>query len=161
MGEIAYMEQKRRAAVSYIFSHPGHEATLIGGRFIALWTGGSLSPWHDFLATRSAWFRYVLVFNIATALAALLGIIVLFRDTVTFGARFAIPVSSYAIIFPCAYYMTLALPRYLSPIDPVIMLLTAVALTAAWARFTSSKLSLQNARPTKGSQQSPAGRRAR
>jgi len=37
-------------------------------------------------------------FNIATALAALLGIIVLFRDTVTFGARFAIPVSSYAII---------------------------------------------------------------
>ena len=161
MGEIAYMEQKRRAAVSYIFSHPGHEATLIGGRFIALWTGGSLSPWHDFLATRSAWFRYVLVFNIATALAALLGIVVLFRDTVSGAARFAIPVSAYAIIFPCAYYMTLALPRYRSPIDPVIMLLTAVALTAAWARFTSSKPSLQNARPTKGSQPSPAGRRAR
>jgi hypothetical protein len=123
MGEIAYMQEKLHNAVSYIFSHPRHEAVLIGGRFVSLWTGGSLSPARDFLASRSAWFRYVLVFNIFTALAALLGIVLLLRAR----SIYALPLSVYAIVFPCAYYMTLALPRYRSPMDPVIMLLTAVA----------------------------------
>jgi hypothetical protein len=31
-------------------------------------------------------------------------------------------------VFPCAYYLTLALPRYRHPIDPILMLLTTVAI---------------------------------
>jgi 4-amino-4-deoxy-L-arabinose transferase-like glycosyltransferase len=134
MGEIAYMHEKLEGALSYIFSHPGREAELIGGRFVALWTGGSLTPMDDFLSSRSVWFRYVLVFNIASALAALAGIVLLFRT----GSVYAVPVSAYAIVFPCAYYMTLALPRYRSPIDPVLMLLTAIAGSTLWARSQQS-----------------------
>jgi len=33
-------------------------------------------------------------------------------------------------VFPFAYYLTLALPRYRHPIDPTLMLLTAVAISA-------------------------------
>jgi 4-amino-4-deoxy-L-arabinose transferase-like glycosyltransferase len=134
MGEIAYMHEKLEGALSYIFSHPGREAELIGGRFISLWTGGSLTPVEDFRSSRSVWFRYVLVFNIASAVAALAGIVLLFRA----GSVYAVPVSAYAIVFPCAYYMTLALPRYRSPIDPVLMLLTAMAGSALWAQSRQS-----------------------
>ena len=147
MGEIAYMEEKRRAAVSYIFTHPAREAELIGGRFVALWTGGSLSPLHDFLNSRSAWFRYVLVFNIATALAALWGMIRLFRAR----NSFAFPVSMFVVVFPWAYYMTLALPRYRSPIDPAVMLLSCCAVltlkTPASNTPTLNKSSSQSGRP--------------
>jgi hypothetical protein len=34
----------------------------------------------------------------------------------------------YPLIFPWAYYLTLSLPRYRHPIDPVLMLLAVLAV---------------------------------
>ena len=65
MGEIAYMAEKRKNAVRYILTHPRHEAELIGGRFVMLWSGGTPHPIDDFIHNPSLWFRYVLLFNIA------------------------------------------------------------------------------------------------
>jgi len=130
MGEIAYMAQKRKDAVRYILTHPRHEAELIGGRFVMLWAGGTPHPIDDFIRIHSTWFRYVLVFNLCAASGALCGIVFLFRNR----SIYAFPLAVGPLLFPFAYYLTLALPRYRHPIDPTLMLLTAVAVSAIKAK---------------------------
>lgn len=127
VGEIAYMREKERAAIRYMLTHPSHEIELIAGRFISFWSGGSPSPIRDFLKSRSAWFRFVLSFNLAAALGSLAGLIRLGRAR----SFYLIPVTVFPLVLPWAYYLTLALPRYRHPIDPVLMLLAAVAVVGA------------------------------
>jgi len=124
LGEIAYMAEKGRNAVRYMLTHPRHEAELIRGRFVMLWSGGTPRPIDDFIASHSAWFRYVVLFNLCTALGALAGLVFLFRRR----NIYAFPLAAGPVVFPFAYYLTLASPRYRHPIDPVLMLLTAVAI---------------------------------
>jgi len=124
MGEMAYMEEKRHDAIAYILGNPGREVALIAGRFVSIWAGGTPSPISDFFRNPSLWFRYVLLFNLAAAIGSLAGIIILFRASNIYW----FPLAVYPVVFPFAYYLTLALPRYRHPIDPVLMLLTAVTL---------------------------------
>jgi hypothetical protein len=127
MGEIAYMAAKQKDAVNYMLAHPRHEAELFTGRFVMFWAGGTLHPVDDFLKSRSIWFRYVLLFNLCAAIGALAGIVLLFRSA----NIYAFPLAVGPIVFPFAYYLTLALPRYRHPIDPTLMLLLAVAIGGA------------------------------
>lgn len=136
MGELPYMAEKLRNAVDYMLTHPGHEAELIGGRFVMVWAGGTPHPINDFIASRSEWFRYVLLFNLCVAVGALLGIVFLFRNR----SIYAFPLAAGPVVFPFAYYLTLALPRYRHPIDPTLMLLTAVALAEPMKRAASRRL---------------------
>ena len=129
-GEIAYMRQKEHDAIQFMLTHPMHEAELISGRFISFWAGGTPSPIRDFLRNRSAWFRYVLLFNIAVSLGTLLGIIIMIRQR----SVYTVPLAVFPVVFPWAYYLTLSLPRYRHAIDPILMLLTAIALKQALAR---------------------------
>ena len=124
LGEIAYMAAKRRDAVNYIFTHPAHEAQLISSRFVMFWSGGSLNPRSDLVNNHSAWFRFVLLFNLAAAVGTLAGIVILIEQR----SPYWLPVAAGPIVFPFAYYLTLALPRYRHPIDPTLMLLLALAL---------------------------------
>jgi hypothetical protein len=124
MGEIAYMHEKRQEAVRYMLSHPVREAHLIANRFISIWSGGTPNPVTDFLGTPSPWFRFILAFNFLAAIGALCGVIILFRCQ----NAFWFPVAVFPVVYPWAYYLTLALPRYRLPIDPIVLLLTAVAL---------------------------------
>ena len=137
MGEIAYMAEKRRNAVNYILTHPAHEAQLIFGRFIMFWTAGTAHPIDDFLSTKSLWFRYVLLFNICEALAAGAAIIILIRRRSTF----LVPLAAGPVIFPFAYYLTLALPRYKHPMDPTLLLLTASVLWAPTSALITPSVS--------------------
>jgi Dolichyl-phosphate-mannose-protein mannosyltransferase len=130
MGEVAYMREKYREAVSYLVQHPRREAGLIAGRFVSIWAGGTPSPIADFVRNRSLWFRYVLLFNLAAALGSAAGIILLVRA----GNPYAFPLAVYPLVFPWAYYFTLALPRYRHPIDPALMVLTAVTLRWSFTR---------------------------
>ena len=127
LGEIAYMRDKERNAIRYIVSHPRHELELIGGRFVMFWSGGTPSPFRDFWNSRSQWFRYVLIFNLILAGGAAGALVRLARTR----NRYLIPLAAYPLLFPCVYYLTLALPRYRHPIDPVLVLLTAVAFAGA------------------------------
>ncbi len=149
MGEIAYMQEKLHNATAYIITHPGHELELIGGRFIMFWSGGTPHPLADFLQSRSAWFRYVLVFNLCAALGALAGIVLLFRAR----NAYVFPMAFGPVIFPFAYYMTLSLPRYRHPIDPTLMILLAFTI---WRTFQRSSTITGNA-PT--NHRLPSGRR--
>jgi len=134
MGEIAYMRQKQREAIAYMESHPRRVANLSAHRFVAFWTGGTSHPLEDLEQIDSRWFRYVLIFNICAGIGSLLGIILLFwRRSV-----FAFPLAVFPLVFPCVYYISLAFPRYRLPIDPAVLLLTAIATASAfhWAART-------------------------
>jgi hypothetical protein len=124
MGEIAYMQQKKQEAIAYMLSHPAREAHLITYRAISIWSGGTPYPLEDFLGTPSLRFRAVLAFNLVAALGTLYGIIILFRQR----SQFAVPVAAFPLVYPWAYYLTLALPRYRLPIDPIVMLLLAISI---------------------------------
>ncbi len=124
MGEIAYMQQKKQEAIAYMLSHPAREASLIFYRAVSIWSGGTPYPLEDFIGTPSLRFRWVLACNLIAALGAFAGTIILFRER----SQFAVPVTAFPLIYPWAYYLTLALPRYRLPIDPIVLMLLAISI---------------------------------
>src|SRR5271163_3086148 len=135
LGEIAYMRQKKQEAFSYMLSHPAREAHLIFYRAISIWSGGTPYPLEDFIGTPSLRFRTVLAFNVVAALGTLCGIIILFRER----SPFAIPIAAFPLIYPWAYYLTLALPRYRLPIDPIVMLLLTISIQRLTRKLSRAK----------------------
>ena len=123
LGEAAYMKAKKDEALGYMVSHPGRALSLAVARFVSFWSGGTSHPLDDFLQKRSFWFRYVLLFNVLAALSCLAGIVVLVRRR----SIYALPLASLPIVFPCIYYLTVVTPRYRLPVDPVVLLLAAIA----------------------------------
>ncbi len=140
MGEVGYMRQKQREAIAYMRSHARRVTGLTASRFIAFWTGGTPEPLKDFEQNDSRWFRYVLLFNICAGIGAVLGIVLLFWRR----SMFAFPLAMFPLVFPCVYYLSVALPRYRLPIDPAVLLLTATALSGA----TSKELFRVSRRPS-------------
>ncbi|MGA8598451.1 MAG: PQQ-binding-like beta-propeller repeat protein [Bryobacteraceae bacterium] len=124
MGEIQYMAEKRREALEFIAGHPGLELRLTASRFVATWSGGSEQPIRDFIQTRSLYFRFVLLANLLAAAGTFVGIGILFARRVCG----TIPVAVFPIVYPLIAYVSLASPRYRHPIDPILLLLTAVSL---------------------------------
>ncbi len=141
LGEVAYMHEKQSQALQYMQSHPAREAHLIWRRIISFWSGGTPTPLKDFLNVDSTWFRFVLLFNLSAALGALYGIVVLIRRR----SPAWFPAAVFPLIFPWAYYLSLVLPRYKLPIDPVVLLLTAVALESFFQ--TRNRPTLNRAEP--------------
>lgn len=129
MGEISYMRQKLRTALAYMGTHPRRVAALSARRFIAVWSGGTSYPIRDLFSRKSSWFRWVLLFNIFAALGALLGIIALWRAR----SPYVLPLAVFPLVFPWPYYLTLVEPRYRLPIDPIVLLLTAIAARALFS----------------------------
>jgi 4-amino-4-deoxy-L-arabinose transferase-like glycosyltransferase len=139
VGEIEYMHEKRNLAVSYMLSHPEREAHLIWLRFVSIWAGGAIHPIDDFIGTPDPWFRYVLAFNVCLALGTLAGALILFAQR----NPYALPCAMFPAIFPWAYYLTLSLPRYRLPIDPIAMLLNAAAILWFVSRLRTSPVAPQ------------------
>ena len=135
LGEIAYMQQKKQEAIAYMLSHPAREAHLILYRAISIWSGGTPYPLEDFLGTPSLRFRTILAFNIVATLGTIFGIIILFRER----SPFVIPIAAFPLIYPWAYYLTLALPRYRLPIDPIVMLLLAISIQHMAQKLSRAK----------------------
>jgi hypothetical protein len=123
IGEIQYSKEKMRDALDFIESHPARELRLFWLRFLATWTGFS-KPIESFRAAQSRLVKFLILLNTLLALGALAGIVVLIRKR----SPYALPVIVFPIVFPAVYYLTRALLRYRLIIDPVVLLLTVVAL---------------------------------
>jgi len=127
LGETAFMEEESRKAMEFMRAHPGIVLELMGEKFVAFWTGVA-EPVQVFRTTDSLLIRSLIVCNTLAAVGALLGLVILIARR----NPYAIPLATYPLVFPWLYYVTHPNLRYRHPIDPVILLLTAVAAAAAW-----------------------------
>jgi hypothetical protein len=123
LGEIPFMDEERRKALAFIHAHPAIEVKLIGERFVTFWTG-LVSPWQGFLAADSALVRLLLICSTAVASGGLLGIAALLWRR----SPYLFPLAAYPVVYPWLYYITHSNLRYRHPIDPVVLLLLAIAV---------------------------------
>ena len=123
MGEITYMQEKKHEAMQFILHHPRQEARLTYMRFVATWAGTD-HPIRDFLRNHSFAFRISVISNVFTSFGVILGAALMIRRR----SAYAFPVVVFPVVFPLVFYVTQALFRYRHPIDPVILLLTAIAI---------------------------------
>lgn len=129
LGETAFMEEEKRKAMEFIRAHPKIEVQLTAKRFVAFWAGIA-DPVHVFQSTDSVLIRLLLVCNSGAAMGALLGIAVLIRTR----SCHTIPAAAFPVVFPWLYYLTHPNLRYRHPIDPVVLLLAAVAVSSVLGR---------------------------
>jgi 4-amino-4-deoxy-L-arabinose transferase-like glycosyltransferase len=122
MGETAFMDEEKRKAFQFILSHPRMELKLLGWRFVDFWMGVA-DPWRTFSDSESLLIRGILLGNFLSSVGALLGIAALFVKR----NAYALPLAVFPIFFPLLYYVTHTSLRYRHPVDPIVLLLTAIA----------------------------------
>lgn len=123
IGETAFMDEEKLKALEFIRAHPKIVLRLTAKRFVEFWTGLP-DPLESFMTADSLLVRVLLICNTATGLGALLGIAALLwrRSTYSF------PLAAYPVVFPWLYYVTHSNLRYRHPVDPVVLLLVAIAV---------------------------------
>src|SRR3954470_18011438 len=128
VGEMAYMDHKLQQAKNYIRSHPGWFAWMTGRRIIYLWTGyWSLD--RAYLKDEPLDPPNILV-NTTLTVLALLGLRRVFRRDPNLGIRFLIVL----LFFPLTYYVSHPETYYFRPVDPLIVVLGAVAISGKLMR---------------------------
>jgi hypothetical protein len=133
MGETAFMDEEMRKAMKFILSHPRKEVILFGDRFSAFWTGVP-NVVDTFRRADSLLLRSLILCATLSGVGALLGIATLSRRR----SPYAVPLAAFPVIFPFLYYVTHTSLRYRHPIDPVVLLLAAIAVHAL-LRFLPSR----------------------
>lgn len=125
IGEAAFMDEEKRKAFAFITTHPRVELTLFAKRLVAFWIG-TAQPIQAFLENDSLLLRAILLGNFLTAIGAACGIVILFVRR----NPHAFPLAAFPIIFPIIYYVTHTSLRYRHPLDPILLILTAIALAS-------------------------------
>jgi len=121
-GEVVYMEHKRQQAVDYIRAHPGWYVRMTLRRVLYIWTGyWSLD--RAYLKDEPLDPPNILVATTFSVLA-LLGLRRVFQLDWAIGVRFAIVLGC----FPLVYYLSHPETYYFRPVDPLLVVLTAVAI---------------------------------
>lgn len=121
-GEIAYMHHKLQQGKDYIRSHPAWFLWMTGRRIVYLWTGywsfdraylkdEPLDPPNIFV-------------NTTMTILGLWGLLRVWRRDPAMGVRFAIVL----FFFPLTYYFSHPETYYFRPVDPLIVVLAAVAV---------------------------------
>ena len=129
IGETTFMDEEESKALAFMRAHPWIVLELTAKRFVAFWTGLP-NPIEAFKTTDSLLVRVLLVCNTIAALGALLGIILLFWKR----SSFAFLLAAYPVVYPLIYYLTHPNLRYRHPIDPVVLLLAAIAAASLFKK---------------------------
>ncbi len=126
LGEIAFMQKKWALASDFIRTHKRLEIRLTAWRFSSFWLG-TFRPLQDFANADSPWIRLIFAANFFTAIGCAIGIVLLWRKH----SPYLFPLAAFIVVVPIIYYVTHASLRYRHPIDPIVLLLAAVAVTRA------------------------------
>lgn len=131
-GELAYMAEKSVQAKRYIAGHPGWYAWMCARRMVYLWTGyWSIKPEYLTLEPMDiANIPYTTCLN----LLALIGLIRLWKMQ----AFEAFRIFGILFLFPVLYYFTHPEIYHMRPLDPLILLLSCLAI----ARWVPSRRSI-------------------
>jgi 4-amino-4-deoxy-L-arabinose transferase-like glycosyltransferase len=122
VGEMAYMDHKLRQAKGYIRNHPGWFAWMTFRRMVYMWTG-YWSFDRNYLKDEPLDPPNILV-NATLTVLGLVGLRRLYQRDSGLGTRFAIVL----LFFPLTYYITHPETYYFRPVDPLIVVLAAVAI---------------------------------
>lgn len=122
LGESAFLDQKWQAAQTFVRTHPGLYAQLCARRVVATWFGTD-SPWYDFFHADTPLAKFLFVWNAASLVLIVAGLVRLYRLH-----RFFLPVAVFPLVFPLTFYLAHTSLRHRHPCDPVLALLIAVAL---------------------------------
>ena len=122
VGEMAYMDHKLRQAKDYIRSHPAWFAWMTFRRMLYMWTG-YWSFDRNYLKDEPLDPPNILV-NTTLTVLGLFGLARLYKRDSGLGTRFAIVL----LFFPLTYYITHPETYYFRPVDPLIVILAAVAI---------------------------------
>lgn len=124
-GEVAYMDHKKAQAFDYIRNHPAWYAWMTGRRILYMWTGyWSFS--REYLKEEPLDPPNIFV-DTTMSVLAFVGLRRLFRRNSTLAMRFAIVM----LFFPLAYYLSHPETYYFRPVDPLIVVLAAIAVAGA------------------------------
>jgi len=127
LGETGYMRDKWRKATLFIRTHPRLECKLLFGRIIATWLG-TQRPLNDFRGADFWLPRVVFLVNALLLLGTLAGLVLLYLRR----NRWAFPLAIAPVTYPIVYYITHTSLRYRHPLDPILVLLTALSATAVF-----------------------------
>jgi len=128
VGEIPYMDHKLQQGKDYIRSHPAWFLWMTGRRVVYMWTGywsldraylkdEPLDPPNIFVDT-------------TLSVLAFWGLWRVFQHDKELGVRFAIVL----LFFPLTYYISHPETYYFRPVDPIIVVLGAVAIAGGKAQ---------------------------
>jgi hypothetical protein len=110
VGEIAYVAEKKQAAMEFVKQYPNEFATLCATRIAGFWAGS------DYIVDMwPRWFFWPL------SALMLLGLITAIGYRVNGGWLFALLM----LFYPIVYYITFTQPRYRHAIEPEMLLLAA------------------------------------
>jgi 4-amino-4-deoxy-L-arabinose transferase-like glycosyltransferase len=123
LGETGFIDEEKRKAMEFIRAHPGIFLELTWDRIVTFWTGLP-APVESFIHAETQLVRVLLVCNALAGLGGLVGIVVLTLRR----SPYAFPAAAYPVVFPWLYYITHPNLRYRHPIDPVVLLLAALAI---------------------------------
>src|SRR5580700_8919073 len=122
VGEVAYMDHKLQQGKEYIRSHPAWFVWMTGRRIVYMWTGyWSLD--RAYLKDEPLDPPNIFV-NTTLSVLAFWGLWRVFRRDHELGVRFAIVL----LFFPLTYYISHPETYYFRPVDPLIVVLAAVAV---------------------------------
>ncbi|HEV2490231.1 MAG TPA: hypothetical protein VGT03_10515, partial [Candidatus Acidoferrales bacterium] len=124
-GELAYMADKKRQALTYIERHPAWYVWVSLRRVVFLWTG-YWSFNRRYLAVENM-DPYNIVFSTSLTFLALAGLWFAFRDR---GWAVDMPYLLVLFFFPLVYYLAVVEDWYRRPIDPFFVVLAAYAITS-------------------------------
>lgn len=123
LGEVAYVAEKRAAAVAFIKSHPTDVARFQFHRFLETWTGHSDS-FADIWAMRRLSLRADLLMNYSLTILTFAGLLLAYRRM----RLLSLPLLNVIVFFPIVYYVCHTTARYRHPMDPVLATLSAYAI---------------------------------
>ena len=125
LGEYAYTHGKQREAIAWISTHPGAYMRGTGQRVMHFWF--ELAHPVTRFVRQSTWFFKVKFLYICFLLGmTLAGLITIRRKR----RQYFWLLASFPVIFPLVYYLTIADDFHRLPIDPVLAVIAAFAVTA-------------------------------
>lgn len=119
LGETAYMDQKKREAISFMKSHPDQSLGFFVRRIGSNWFSVSDRP-RESWATDPTYLKAYWLFNSAFIAFAWLGVGMALRSRNPEAA----PYLAVLLLYPILYYLTGTLFRYRFPMEPLLTVLS-------------------------------------
>lgn len=128
MGEVAYVMEKRRLSLDFVRQNPWLYLKLAFRRFFYVWTG--FWSFRQEYLTQEPFTYSNIALCMTLSILMVAGIYRSFRDSL----GTTLPLVAVLVCYPVVYYLTHPGMEYRHPLDTVVVLFAAAALSSVWAK---------------------------